>query len=33
VSATQPDQVEALIAAASVQLHRSELVELDRASA
>ena len=33
VSATKPDQVEALIAAASVELHRSELVELDRASA
>ena len=32
-SATRPDQVEALIAAASVELHRSELVELDRASA
>lgn len=32
-SATRPDQVEALIAASSVELHRSELVELDRASA
>jgi len=32
-SATRPDQVEALMAAASVDLHRSELVELDRASA
>jgi aryl-alcohol dehydrogenase-like predicted oxidoreductase len=32
VSATRPDQVEALMAAASVDLHRSELVELDRAS-
>ena len=32
-SATRPDQVEALMAAASVELHRSELVELDRASA
>jgi aryl-alcohol dehydrogenase-like predicted oxidoreductase len=32
-SATRPDQVEALLAAASVDLHRSELVELDRASA
>lgn len=32
-SATRPDQVEALVAAASVELHRSELVELDRASA
>jgi len=32
-SATRPDQVEALIAAASVELHRSDLVELDRASA
>jgi aryl-alcohol dehydrogenase-like predicted oxidoreductase len=32
-SATRPDQVEALIAAASVDLHRSELVELDRVSA
>ena len=33
VSATRPEQVEALIAAASVELSRSELVELDRASA
>ncbi len=33
VSASRPDQVEALIAAASVELQRSELVELDRASA
>jgi aryl-alcohol dehydrogenase-like predicted oxidoreductase len=32
-SATRPDQVEALMAAASVDLHRSALVELDRASA
>jgi aryl-alcohol dehydrogenase-like predicted oxidoreductase len=32
-SATRPEQVEALMAAASVELHRSELVELDRASA
>ncbi|HET6671973.1 MAG TPA: aldo/keto reductase [Agromyces sp.] len=32
-SATRPDQVEALLAAASVDLHRSELVELDRVSA
>ncbi len=32
-SATRPDQVDALMAAASVELHRSELVELDRASA
>ena len=32
-SATRPDQVEALMTAASVELHRSELVELDRASA
>lgn len=32
-SATRPDQVEALMAAASVELHRSELVELDRVSA
>lgn len=32
VSATTADQVDALIAAASVELHRSELVELDRAS-
>ncbi|GAA1945526.1 aldo/keto reductase [Agromyces allii] len=32
VSATNADQVDALIAAASVELHRSELVELDRAS-
>lgn len=32
-SATRPGQVEALMAAASVELHRSELVELDRASA
>lgn len=31
--ATRPEQVDALLAAASVQLHRSELVELDRASA
>lgn len=31
--ATRPDQVDALLAAASIQLHRSELVELDRASA
>ena len=33
VSASKPDQVEALLAAASVELQRSELVELDRASA
>jgi aryl-alcohol dehydrogenase-like predicted oxidoreductase len=32
-SATRPEQVEALMAAASVDLHRSELVELDRVSA
>jgi aryl-alcohol dehydrogenase-like predicted oxidoreductase len=32
-SATRPDQVEALMAAASIELHRSELVELDRVSA
>lgn len=32
-SATRPEQVEGLIAAASVELHRSEVVELDRASA
>lgn len=32
-SATRPEQVEALLAAASVDLHRSELVELDRVSA
>ena len=32
-SATRPDQVEALMAAACVELHRSELVELDRVSA
>ena len=32
-SATRPEQVEALLAAASLELHRSELVELDRASA
>lgn len=31
-SATSPDHVEALLAAASLELHRSELVELDRAS-
>ncbi|MFD4420495.1 aldo/keto reductase [Agromyces sp. NPDC058484] len=31
-SATRPEQVEALLAAASVELHRSELVELDRVS-
>ena len=31
-SATRPEQVEALMAAASVELHRSELVELDRVS-
>ncbi|MCD2443782.1 aldo/keto reductase [Agromyces sp. SYSU K20354] len=33
VSATRPEQVEALMAAADVELQRSELVELDRASA
>ena len=33
VSATRPEQVEALIGAASIELQRSELVELDRASA
>ena len=33
VSATQPEQVEALMSAAGVELQRSELVELDRASA
>ncbi|WP_241843238.1 aldo/keto reductase [Agromyces albus] len=32
-SASKPEQVDALIAAASVELHRSELVELDRVSA
>lgn len=32
-SATTPDQVEALVVAASVDLQRSEIVELDRASA
>lgn len=32
VSASHPDQVEALIAAASVELQRSDIVELDRAS-
>lgn len=32
-SATRPDHVEPLMAAASVGLHRSELVELDRVSA
>ncbi|WP_022893456.1 aldo/keto reductase [Agromyces subbeticus] len=32
VSASRPDQVDALIAAASVELQRSEIVELDRAS-
>ncbi len=32
-SATRPDHVEALLAAAAVELHRSDLVELDRASA
>ncbi|MGI9823406.1 aldo/keto reductase [Agromyces sp. Marseille-Q5079] len=31
-SASSPDQLDALIAAASLDLHRSELVELDRAS-
>ncbi|GAA1845346.1 aldo/keto reductase [Agromyces salentinus] len=31
-SASTPDQLDALIAAASLDLHRSELVELDRAS-
>ncbi|MRG61651.1 aldo/keto reductase [Agromyces sp. CFH 90414] len=30
---SRPEQLEALLAAASVELHRSELVELDRASA
>jgi len=30
---SRPDQVDALLAAASLELHRSELVELDRASA
>ncbi len=30
---TRPEQVEALLAAASIDLHRSELVELDRVSA
>ncbi|MGW9630365.1 aldo/keto reductase [Agromyces sp. NPDC055520] len=33
VSASRPDQVEALMAAASVELQRSEIVDLDRASA
>jgi aryl-alcohol dehydrogenase-like predicted oxidoreductase len=33
VSASEPDQVEGLLAAASIELQRSELVELDRASA
>lgn len=33
VSATRPEQVEALMSAASVELQRSQLVELDRASA
>ncbi len=33
VSATRPEQVEALMAAACIELQRSELVELDRASA
>ena len=32
-SATRPEQVDALVAAASVALQRSEIVELDRASA
>ena len=32
VSASRPDQVDALMAAASVELQRSEIVELDRAS-
>ncbi|MGW9167990.1 aldo/keto reductase [Agromyces sp. NPDC055658] len=32
-SATRPEQVEALLAAAGIELTRSELVELDRASA
>ncbi len=32
-SVTGPDQVEAVLAAASVALHRSDLVDLDRASA
>lgn len=32
-SATRPEQVEALLAAASVDLHRSDLVDLDRVSA
>ncbi|WP_244284246.1 aldo/keto reductase [Agromyces badenianii] len=32
VSASRPDQVDALVAAASVELQRSEIVELDRAS-
>ena len=32
-SATRPEQVDALVAAASVPLQRSEIVELDRASA
>lgn len=33
VSASRPEQVDALIAAASIELARSEIVELDRASA
>lgn len=33
VSATRPDQVDALMAAACIDLQRSEIVELDRASA
>ncbi|GAA2039116.1 aldo/keto reductase [Agromyces tropicus] len=32
-SVSRPDQVDALLAAASLELHRSEMVELDRASA
>jgi aryl-alcohol dehydrogenase-like predicted oxidoreductase len=32
-SASRPDQVDALVAAANLVLHRSEIVELDRASA
>jgi len=32
-SASRPEQVDALVAAASVQLARSEIVELDRVSA
>lgn len=32
VSASRPEQVDALVAAASVELQRSEIVELDRAS-